>query len=180
MSNHSTEEPNGYLDGYNFKSFFAVSGEPGNFKWNPGQERVPDNWYRRPSYRSYEVNDIFQDVGIGYAAYPRTLRVGGNTGTVNSFKGIDIGNLTGGVFNAATLLQGNNLACFSFLAAEQLIPTALKKPLSELAPVTSLLNKYLSPILGDLACPGGSQFDQGLFNQFPGYTYDPESTTDGS
>lgn len=44
MSNHSKEEPSGYLDGYNFKTFFGVTGEPGSFKWNRGQERVPDNW----------------------------------------------------------------------------------------------------------------------------------------
>lgn len=45
MSNHSAAEPNGYLDGSIFKTFFAVSGDYPNFVWHPGQERIPDNWY---------------------------------------------------------------------------------------------------------------------------------------
>lgn len=44
MSNHTAQEPSGYLDGYNFKSFFGVTGKPGKFVWQRGQERVPDNW----------------------------------------------------------------------------------------------------------------------------------------
>lgn len=62
----------------------------------------------------------------GAAIYPETLRVGGNTGTVNSFvrpsdprhfvlqadciqTGVDLADVTGGVFDSATLFQGNNL-----------------------------------------------------------------------
>lgn len=44
MSNHSAEEPSGYLNGDMFKEFFAVEGEYPSFKWNPGQERIPENW----------------------------------------------------------------------------------------------------------------------------------------
>lgn len=44
MSNHTAEEPNGYLDGEMFKQFFAVTGDYPNFTWLPGQERIPDNW----------------------------------------------------------------------------------------------------------------------------------------
>lgn len=58
----------GYLDGYNFKSFFGVAGEPGSFKWLKGQERVPEDWYRRPSYAPYEAQDVVGDVAIGYLA----------------------------------------------------------------------------------------------------------------
>lgn len=46
MSNKSEEYPEGYLDKETFKSFFAVSGESGNFTYNPGHERIPDNWYK--------------------------------------------------------------------------------------------------------------------------------------
>lgn len=35
--------------------------------------------------------------------------IGGNTGTVNSFTGVDLGDTTGGVYNAQTLFEGNNL-----------------------------------------------------------------------
>jgi hypothetical protein len=84
MSNHTAKEPSGYLDGYNFKTFFGVSGQPGSFKWLKGQERVPENWYRRPTSNQYTAADVFADVGIGYAAYPNTLKFGGNTGKVNT------------------------------------------------------------------------------------------------
>ena len=46
MSNHSAEEPSGYLDGETFKSFFGYSGKYPNFYWNKGQERMPSNWYK--------------------------------------------------------------------------------------------------------------------------------------
>ena len=43
---------------------------------------------------------------------PRLLDVGGNTNGVNTFAGLDLGNLTGGVINGQNLLQGDNFACF--------------------------------------------------------------------
>lgn len=30
------------------KSFFAIQGEDGNFTYNEGWERIPDNWYKTP------------------------------------------------------------------------------------------------------------------------------------
>jgi hypothetical protein len=47
MSNHSADQPSGYLDGYNFKSFFGVAGEYPDLEWLPGQERVPENWVKK-------------------------------------------------------------------------------------------------------------------------------------
>ena len=72
MSNHTAQEPSGYLDGYNFKSFFGVTGDKvDDFVWVRGQERVPENWYRRPTSNQYTANDVAEDVAIGYAAYPK-------------------------------------------------------------------------------------------------------------
>jgi hypothetical protein len=164
MSNHTAEEPSGYLDGYNFKTFFGVSGQPGSFVWERGQERVPEQWvspdiitdslfqeqlantakYRRPSSNQYTAPDVFEDVGIGYAAYPNTLKFGGNTGTPNSFVGLDVSNLTGGVFNAADLFQGDNLACFSFSILQEGIPNFASGVLNDLSAITSLINKVYS------------------------------------
>ena len=45
---------------------------------------------------------------------PRLLSIGGNTGKVNTFTGVDPSALTKGIFNGATLTQGNNLECFIF------------------------------------------------------------------
>jgi hypothetical protein len=45
--------------------------------------------------------------------YPKFASIGGNTGKVNSFVGINAMNLTGGIFNAENLLQDNNLTCMT-------------------------------------------------------------------
>ncbi|CZT25349.1 related to oxidase [Ramularia collo-cygni] len=174
MSNHSHEVPGGYLDGYNFKSFFGVAGEPGSFQWLKGQERVPENWYRRPSYAPYEAPDVFGDVGIGYLAYPRALKFGGNTGKVNTFTGLNVADLSGGLLNAETLFQDNNFACFSFQLLQQVLPDFASGILNSLSPVTKLLNDALTPITGSLGCPALGKLDVGLFDQFPGYRYQPK------
>jgi hypothetical protein len=47
---------------------------------------------------------------------------------------VDPSDLTGGVFNTANLLQGNNLRCFFFSAAQQAIPAVLKGVVFDLTP----------------------------------------------
>lgn len=49
MANRSEENKGGILDGETLKSFFAVTGEPGNFVHHRGQEAIPENWYKRPT-----------------------------------------------------------------------------------------------------------------------------------
>jgi uncharacterized membrane protein YvlD (DUF360 family) len=72
------------------------------------------------------------------------------------------------------LLQGNNLGCFFFQAAQQGIPAALSGIVSNLGPVLALVNQYISPVLTLLNCPALNTFNQSAFNQFPGYGYHPE------
>jgi hypothetical protein len=55
MSTHTAEEPNGYLNGDIFKEFFAVTGDYPNFTWQKGQEKVPDNWYKRTDTNQYSA-----------------------------------------------------------------------------------------------------------------------------
>lgn len=55
MSNKSAQYPQGYLDKETFKSFFAVSGEPGSFTYKQGYERIPDNWYKRAVGDEYTI-----------------------------------------------------------------------------------------------------------------------------
>ncbi|KAK7727153.1 hypothetical protein SLS57_003188 [Botryosphaeria dothidea] len=176
MSNHSAEEPSGYLDGNQLKQFFSVTGEPGSFVYTPGHERIPENWYRRPSSNQYSIATVVADLVIGFVKDPSTIKFGGNTGTVNSFTGVDVGDLTGGVFNGATLLEGNNLACFTLQAAQAGLPDVLNGILSDLAPALDLINNAVSPLMTSLACPQLEQFSQGLFNQFPGASYRPTSS----
>jgi hypothetical protein len=107
--------------------------------------------------------------------HPELADLGGNTGTVNSFVGVDISDLTGGVFDAEKLLEGNNLACFLFIEAQQAVPSALKGLLANvLEPLLEKLNTAIHPIINDLGCPVFT-FNPGSINssQFPGSTYRP-------
>src|SRR6266536_1847813 len=56
----------------------------------------------------------------------RFFLIGGNTSTINSFTGLEAGDLSGGAFDAATLLQGKNLMCFALQVAKISIPDILK------------------------------------------------------
>lgn len=99
MSNHTAEEPDGYLNENIFKTFFSVTGTYPNYKWVPGHETFPkvslrhgstymvhlkltdsQNWYRRPSAQQYTAAlGVFGDLASEFAAYPDSFRFGGNT-----------------------------------------------------------------------------------------------------
>jgi hypothetical protein len=74
------------LDRETLKSFFAVSGEPGSFTLNRGHERIPTNWYRRPSTSAHTIPEVFVDLASNNLAYPGIVRFGGNTGKTVSEK----------------------------------------------------------------------------------------------
>lgn len=80
MSNHSAANPGGQLTGEQLKQFFSVTGEPGSFVWTPGQERIPLNWYRRPSGQQMNTVDTNVDTVINNGMYPGIIQFGGNTG----------------------------------------------------------------------------------------------------
>lgn len=101
--------------------------------------------------------------------------IGGNTGKVNSFTGVDLGNMTGGVYNAGTLLQGNNLLCFVFEAMKFMAPDSLSPLFSSLGLPMQLVNDALAAPLLSLACPalkdltvGGKPLWDGLQELYPG------------
>lgn len=166
MANHTAEAPAGELSYDVIKSWFGITGDNGNYVANQGQERIPDNWYRRAFEYPYEVTYFLADVVNAAGLHPKFLNIGGNTGTTSSFTGVSVSNLTGGVFNGASLLQGNNLGCFAFQAATQAnadVVTGLLKP------VSSVLTSALSPVLGPLSCPQLKAIDQTELKRFPGY-----------
>ena len=109
VSNHSAENPDGYLDEQMLKDHFGITGTGDNLVWNPGTEKISQNWYRRPSSAPYTIPGGVVDIVAGGIKYPELLVIGGNTGKVNTFTGVDVTDLSGGVFNGATLLEGNNL-----------------------------------------------------------------------
>lgn len=168
FANHSAENPAGATTTSILKSFYSVSGEPGNFIYTPGHERIPLGWSRRPTINMYTFLEAFSDLLIDNSAYPGVFRVGGNTGTVNSFTGVDLQNLTGGVFNAATLAQGNNAACFFLQASLSVLPDAVMPALGAVGSILGWATSLIAPIEQRLACPQLKEFNNELFNQFPG------------
>lgn len=192
MSNHTAEEPAGYLNGDIFKSFFSVTGEYPDFTWVPGHERVPDvslynsfyivyfktnpsqNWYRRPTAEPYSIfRGVFGDLLPEFLAYPMTFRFGGNTNGVNTYAGIDLEDLTGGVYNETMLFEGNNLACFFYETIQQGLPDALTSGFT--GDLLSLLTGYLGQDedLSSLGCPQVAAFNDNNLPPYPGRTYSP-------
>jgi len=94
--------------------------------------------------------------------------IGGNTGKPNTFTGVNIADLTGGVFNAATLLEGNNLMCFAFQAVHSASPDILKGLLGNVLLAVRTLTDALDPILAQLGCPQMAVYDKSLLSKFPG------------
>ncbi|KAH3920339.1 hypothetical protein HBI56_068800 [Parastagonospora nodorum] len=162
MANHSAENPIGELSYETIQSWFGVEGTNGNYKAVQGTERIPDNWYRRAIEYPYETTYFVGDALNAIALHPKFLDIGGNTGTPDSFTGVDIGDLTGGVFNAETLTQGNNFGCFLYQVAAQAKPDILLGPLDA-------LTGAIGSIIGQLGCPQLKAIDQSQLAKLPGY-----------
>lgn len=173
MSNKTAENPEGVLNQDVLKSFFAVTGNPGSFVYTPGYERIPENWYKRAIGDEYTIPFFISDL-LAYAAqYPEILSVGGNTGTVNSFTGLDISNVTGGVYNSKSLTQGNNLQCFLLQFIQQTSPGLLSGLFLNPSGALATLTKELSGLLSGLTCPQLSKVYLDEFNMYPGYKKAP-------
>ena len=168
MANHTSANPDGILRKDVLKSFFSITGDEGDFTYTPGHERIPENWYRRAVGDEYTIPFFATDANAIALAHPEFLSVGGNTGTTDSFVGLDAANLTGGVYNAQNLLEGNNLACFGYQAAVLSAPDLLKGLVSDVAGAVSALTESLGDSLGQLGCPQLERFDREQFEQFPG------------
>ncbi|KAJ3999792.1 Chloroperoxidase [Lentinula boryana] len=169
MANKSEEYPEGRLDREVLKSFFSITGPEDNLAYTPGHERIPDNWYKRAIGDEYGlVSLLLETTSIGLA-HPEFLSVGGNTGQVDTFTGVDFANLTGGVFNATTLLEGNNLGCFLLQAIVLVLPTSV----SELLRV---LEGIVDPLLKVWDCPRLQEINESLLDDYPGSSMQPESS----
>ncbi|EME41910.1 hypothetical protein DOTSEDRAFT_135330 [Dothistroma septosporum NZE10] len=178
MSNHSAEVPGGTLTRATLMSFFSITGDsPDNFVHNRGMERIPDNWYRRPTALAHTIPDVLADLAVMNAQYPGTVSFGGNTGTVNSFAGVDTGNITNGAINSAQLFQGNNGACFLLQASLSGLPNAAEPALGAVGSILGWAQSKLGPTASDLGCPELSVFDNQIFNPYPGYAF-PGTGTD--
>lgn len=168
MSNKSAEYPEGYLNGEVLKSFFSITGEPGSFTWTEGHEKIPDNWYKRAIGDEYTIPYFNIDLLAAAAQYPQFLDVGGNTGTTNSFTGVDVTSLTGGVYNLQTLGQGNNAPCFAYQFAQQAAPDLLKGLFGSITSPLALLNNAFAKVFSELSCPTLKSIDTSQFSKYPG------------
>ncbi|CAA9960462.1 Peroxidase-2 domain containing protein [Pyrenophora teres f. maculata] len=166
MANHSAEHPIGILPSEVLQSWFGVQGTSGNYKPVAGAERIPDNWYRRALEYPYETTYFIADAVAAAGLYPKFLNIGGNTGKPNSFVAIDIGDLSGGLFSSASLLKGNNLACFLYQTAAQAKPDLLLGALSALTGI-------VGDLVATLGCPEMKAVDAVHLKQFPGYRKNP-------
>lgn len=169
MSNKSAEYPEGRLNGEVLKSFYAITGEDGNFTYTPGYERIPDNWYKRNAADEYTMVSLVTDAAKMILAYPEFASVGGNTGTVNSFTGIDLANLTDGVFNLATLTEGNNAMCFVTQITVEILTEFVKPLVLDVLDILDDLTSSLTSASDSLFCPQLRSIDKSQFNNYPGY-----------
>jgi hypothetical protein len=172
MSNHSAENPGGFLSREVLKAFFAVTVDAqGKFIHTPGHERIPENWFKRPTANAYTLAQTAADIITNNLMYPGIIRIGGNTGTTDSFAGVDLKDLTGGVFNLATLADGNNGACFLLQASLLGIPNILDPLLGVVGTLLGWARQRLGPLNSKLGCPELAAFNSRLFDKFPGAKY---------
>ena len=170
MANKTAENPTGLLTGDVFKSFFSITGDYPDFTYTPGHERIPDNWYKRNPADAYNIPYFSIDIDTMAFQHPEFLSVGGNTGTTNSFVGVDPSNLTGGVYNAQNLAEGNNAVCFAMQASLQQAPDLLEGVFRDTAEALAKLSGAVADATEGLGCPQLESFDDSLFEGYPGYT----------
>ncbi|KAE9397477.1 Cloroperoxidase [Gymnopus androsaceus JB14] len=166
MANKSAEYPEGLLNGDVLKSFYSITGPDENLVYTPGNERIPDNWYKNAIGFEYGLVQFVVDLNLIALANPQFLSIGCNTGTVNTFTPVDVADITGGVYNAQTLLEGNNLACFVL----ELVVMALPTPVGALVGLISQLLDAVNPILEQFTCPKLLEINESVLEQFPGWS----------
>ncbi|KAI9719835.1 MAG: hypothetical protein M1828_006056 [Chrysothrix sp. TS-e1954] len=158
LANHSTEAPRGVLTPEVFESFFSYTRDSsGALMYTYGMERIPDNWYKRADDDMWTLSDIVISTAQQCASYPDNCQVGGNTGTVNSFQGVDAGDITGGLLSSfGDLSDPNMVGCFISQAIQADVPSFLDNVFdgAELTLVKNLIPSQLLPALEPLgACP---------------------------
>jgi len=170
MANKSEEYPQGQLNGEVLKSFYSITGDYPDFTYTEGHEKIPDNWYTRARGDEYTIPFYAQDVLVMALEHPEFISLGGNTGTTNSFVGIDPADLTMGVFNGPTLLEGNNLVCYGIQASFMQAPDILSGLYSDTDAAADALGTAINKATSALGCPTLNAIDKGQFNKYPGYT----------
>ncbi|KAH0280839.1 Cloroperoxidase, partial [Aureobasidium melanogenum] len=174
LSNHTKENPmGGHLTKDVFASFYAVYEENGRLVYRKGHEQIPANWYRR--LIDYGLIELNLDLVAWFLKYPILASIGGNLGTVDSFAGLDLEDITGGVLNATSLLEENNLVCFVLEIVKTFSPDSLSSLFKTLEVPLKLVTDAVLDSLLSLNCPAfkdmtmdGTDLLSGLLGKHPG------------
>jgi len=161
LANHSAEYPRGFMTKDLFKSMWSYTDGPnGELVYTYGHERIPENWYKRAPADAWTLADILISTGQQCLAYPSNCEVGGNTGEVNSFSGVDLGDITGGLVNSVTdLSDPDRLGCFISQMIQADVPSFLDSVLDGallntlLGLVDTMLLPALAPLTASGTCP---------------------------
>ncbi|KAL1587622.1 hypothetical protein WHR41_03651 [Cladosporium halotolerans] len=175
MANHTSgDNTEGKLTHNVLQSFFGVyNTTDGGLEYRPGHEQIPENWYHTPV--DYGLVQLNVDTLAMIAQYPELGSIGGNVGSVNSFTGVDLDDILGGVINAGQLLEGNNLLCFVMQVVKMASPNYLSNIYKTLEAPLDLIQQIVKIPLLSLDCPvwddltmGGEPLWDALQNKFPG------------
>ncbi|GIZ39139.1 hypothetical protein CKM354_000253000 [Cercospora kikuchii] len=167
MSNKSAEFPSGVLNREVLKSFMSIQGPDNNLRWVPGNERIPNNWYKRNPSDEYSVPYFESDILYFAQTVPEVLQVGCNKGAVNTFSPLDPAQLSGGAYTAQQVAA--NPICFAseFTKAQIPLLTGLPASDSRVAPLFSALNA----VTGPLNCQSIGSVNQSALAACPGFSF---------
>lgn len=157
LANHSAEFPRGFLEPSVFETFFSYTRDANdNLVFTYGYERIPDNWYRRADDDAWTLVDILLSTAQQCLSYPSNCQIGGNTGTVNSFAGINLGDISGGFVNVVEdLTDPEKLGCFISQVIQAEVPSFLDNLVGEVVVDVLDLVGSLLPALAPLGnCTG--------------------------
>ncbi|EQL03987.1 oxidase [Ophiocordyceps sinensis CO18] len=174
LSNHSRGlDPRGHLTKEVIKSFYGVYGDEPNFEYKEGWERIPNNWYRRPF--DYTLVQWLLDGQKVALMSPELFSLGGNTGKVNSFAGLDLSDIFGGAYHSLRLADGNTAICLGLEVLKTLTPTPLSSLYANFVIPIKMIKEAISPVFKGLDCPvvddlamGGTPIWDVIRGRFPG------------
>ncbi|OJD18597.1 hypothetical protein AJ78_01368 [Emergomyces pasteurianus Ep9510] len=171
--NHSRENPEGTLTKNIIKNFYGIYGEEDCFEYKEGWERIPENWYRTPV--DYGLIQFNLDIIDWVLKHPELASIGGNLGKIDTFAGLDLGNLTTGIANIGHILEDNNLICFLLQFVKTFAPNALSGAVATVEAPLKLITETLKVPLLDLGCPAMADLKKGgkpiwdvLLDTYPG------------
>lgn len=141
-------------------SFFGVTEQDGGvMTYNHSWERILENWYRRPI--DYGLVGMNLDLVRMIVEHPVRASIGGNMGKTNSFAGVDLGDVSGGLLHTAELLEDNNLLCFAFELVKTVAPNSLSTLFKVVGVPLQIITEAINLRLLDLTCPGFADLQEG-------------------